>query len=93
MIVSLTYAADHTSRVKIGPLVAPLSIRDPVMLARQAATIDDLSGGRFVLGLGAGWMEREHVMFGYELGDIPTRFARFAEALEVVTRLLRKTSP
>jgi F420-dependent oxidoreductase-like protein len=93
MVVSLTYAADHTSRVQIGPLVAPLSFRDPVMLARQASAIDDLSGGRMILGVGAGWEEREHAMFGYELGDLPTRFARFAEGLDVVTRLLRDEEP
>jgi alkanesulfonate monooxygenase SsuD/methylene tetrahydromethanopterin reductase-like flavin-dependent oxidoreductase (luciferase family) len=53
-IVALTYLADHTERVHIGPLVSPLSVRDPVMLARQAAALDDLSGGRMVLGVGAG---------------------------------------
>jgi F420-dependent oxidoreductase-like protein len=93
MIVSLTYLADHTERVHFGPLVAPISFRDPVMLARQAAAIDDLSGGRMVLGLGAGWEEREHEMFGYELGDVSTRFARFAEGLEVITRLLDSDEP
>jgi F420-dependent oxidoreductase-like protein len=93
LIVSLTYLADHTGRIHFGPLVAPVSFRDPVMLARQAAALDDLSGGRMILGVGAGWMEREHTMFGYELGDIPTRSARLAEALEVMTRLLRSEEP
>src|SRR5258708_10532946 len=59
-IVSLTYAADHTSRIHFGPLVAPLSFREPTMLARQAAVLDDLSGGRGVLGLGAGRPDRAH---------------------------------
>ncbi|HSH80833.1 MAG TPA: LLM class flavin-dependent oxidoreductase, partial [Herpetosiphonaceae bacterium] len=89
MVVSLAYVADHTQRIHFGPLVAPVSFRDPVMLARQAAALDDLSGGRLILGLGAGWQEREHDMFGYALGDIPTRMARLQEGLEVVTRLLR----
>ncbi len=89
MVVSLAYVADHTRRVHFGPLVAPVSFRDPVMLARQAAALDDLSGGRLILGLGAGWQEREHHMFGYTLGDVPTRMARLEEGLEVVTRLLR----
>ncbi len=89
MVVSLAYVADHTRRVHFGPLVAPVSFRDPVMLARQAAALDDLSGGRLILGLGAGWQEREHHLFGYKLGDIPTRMARLEEGLEVVTRLLR----
>jgi alkanesulfonate monooxygenase SsuD/methylene tetrahydromethanopterin reductase-like flavin-dependent oxidoreductase (luciferase family) len=75
MMVSLTYVADHTERVHFGPLVAPISFRDPVMLARQAAALDDLSGGRMVLGLGAGWEEREHEMFGYKLAVVFTHMA------------------
>lgn len=89
LIVSLTYLAIHTERIRFGPLVAPLSFRDPRMLARQAAALDDLSGGRMVLGVGAGWQEREHEVFGYPLGDMRTRMARFGEGLEVITRLLR----
>jgi F420-dependent oxidoreductase-like protein len=92
-IVSLAYLADHSSRVRFGPLVAPLSFRDPVMLARQAAALDDLSNGRMVLGLGTGWIEREHSLFGYELGDPQARFARLEEGLEVVTRLLQSDEP
>ena len=93
MIVALTYLADHTQRIHFGPLVAPFSFRDPVMLARQAAVLDDLSGGRMRLGVGAGWMEYEHRMFGHHLGDMATRMARLAEGLEVITRLLRSTEP
>jgi alkanesulfonate monooxygenase SsuD/methylene tetrahydromethanopterin reductase-like flavin-dependent oxidoreductase (luciferase family) len=63
------------------------------MLARQALALDDLSGGRMILGLGAGWMEREHEMFGYDLGDVPTRVARLGEGLDVITRLLRSDAP
>jgi F420-dependent oxidoreductase-like protein len=93
LIVALTYLADHTQRVHFGPMVAPFSFRDPVMLARQAAALDDLSGGRLILGVGAGWMDYEHQMFGYALGDMATRMARFAEALEVTTRLLQSNEP
>jgi alkanesulfonate monooxygenase SsuD/methylene tetrahydromethanopterin reductase-like flavin-dependent oxidoreductase (luciferase family) len=93
MIVGLTYLADHTQRVRFGPMVSPLSFRDPVMLARQAAAIDDLSGGRMILGLGTGHFVREHAIFGYNLGDMQTRFARLEEGLEVITRLLRSDSP
>ena len=92
-MVSLAYLADHSSRVRFGPLVAPLSFRDPVMLARQAAALDDLSDGRMVLGVGTGWIEREHALFGYELEDLQTRFARLEEGLEVITRLLRSDEP
>jgi alkanesulfonate monooxygenase SsuD/methylene tetrahydromethanopterin reductase-like flavin-dependent oxidoreductase (luciferase family) len=93
MIVALTYLADHTQRVRFGPLVAPFSFRDPVMLARQAAVLDDLSDGRMCLGVGAGWMEYEHQMFGYQLGDMATRMARFAEGLEVIASLLQSAEP
>lgn len=93
MIVSLTYLADHTQRITFGPLVAPFSFRNPMLLVRQAAALDDLSGGRMYLGLGAGWQEREHTLFGYDLGDIPTRMARLQEGLEVVTRLLASDDP
>jgi alkanesulfonate monooxygenase SsuD/methylene tetrahydromethanopterin reductase-like flavin-dependent oxidoreductase (luciferase family) len=93
LIVALTYLADHTERVRFGPMVSPLSFRDPVLLARQAAALYDLSDGRMVLGVGTGWMEREHTMFGYDLGDVPTRFDRLEEGLEVITRLLRSNEP
>ncbi len=93
MIVSLTYLADRTQRIHFGPLVAPISFRDPTLLARQAAALDDLSGGRMILGLGAGWQDREHRLFGHDLGDVPTRMARFEEGLEVITRLLNSNEP
>jgi len=93
MIVSLAYLADHTQHIHFGPLVAPISFRHPTLLARQAAALDDLSGGRMILGLGAGWQEREHRLFGHDLGDIPTRMARFEEGLEVITRLLNSDEP
>lgn len=93
MIVSLSYLADHTQRIHFGPLVAPVSFRHPTLLARQAAALDDLSGGRMILGVGAGWQEREHTHFGHDLGDIPTRMERFQEALEVITRLLHSDEP
>lgn len=74
-------------------MVSPLSIRDPVMLARQALALDDLSGGRMVLGVGAGWNQREHDMFGYDLGDVPTRMERFAEGVAVIAGLLHSDMP
>jgi F420-dependent oxidoreductase-like protein len=93
LVVSLTYLAASTKRIHFGSLVAPFSFRQPALLARQAAAIDDLSDGRMILGLGAGWNEREHSLFGFELGDVPTRIARLQEGLEVVTRLLRGDEP
>jgi F420-dependent oxidoreductase-like protein len=93
MIVSLTYLADHTQRIHFGPLVAPISFRNPTLLARQAAALDDLGGGRMILGVGAGWQDREHRLFGHNLGDVPTRMARLEEGLEVITQLLNSDEP
>jgi F420-dependent oxidoreductase-like protein len=87
--VSLTWLAGNTERIEFGPLVTPFSFREPTMTARMAAGVDDLSQGRLILGLGAGWQEREHNNFGHDLLDVTGRFARFEEGLEVVTRLLR----
>lgn len=92
-MIAFAYAASHSQRMHFGPLVAPLTFRNPVMLARQASAIDDLSGGRMMLGLGTGWLEREHTMFGFALGDVAARMARFEEGLEVMSRLLRDDAP
>lgn len=91
--VSLTYLATHTKRIEFGPLVTPFSFRHPAFTARMAAAVDDLSGGRLQLGLGAGWQEREHEMFGFELLDLPSRMRRFREGLDVVTTLLDNDKP
>ena len=69
--VSLTWLASHTTRIEFGPLVTPVSFRHPTMTARMASAVDDLSGGRLTLGLGAGWQEREHSHFGWDLLDVP----------------------
>ncbi|MEW6636150.1 MAG: TIGR03560 family F420-dependent LLM class oxidoreductase [Actinomycetota bacterium] len=90
---SLTWLAENTERVEFGPLVTPVSFRHPVITAWQAAAVDGLAGGRLRLGLGAGWQEREHEAFGFDLLDTDRRFARFEEGLEVVTRLLRSAEP
>ncbi len=90
---SLTWLTGHTARIAFGPLVTPASFRHPVMTARMATAIDDLSGGRLVLGLGAGWQAREHANYGLDLLDMRGRFARLGEALEVITRLLRSDEP
>lgn len=91
--ISLAWLASNTSRISFGPMVSPVSFRDPRVTAWQASAVDDLSGGRLRLGLGAGWQEREHAMFGYDLLDTGQRFVRFTEGLEVVTRLLRSEDP
>ncbi len=90
---SLTWLASHTQRIEFGPLVSPISFRHPSQLARMAAAVDDLSGGRLTMGIGAGWQEREHATYGLELLPVKQRFARLEEGLEVVTRLLRSDQP
>ncbi|MGH2530979.1 MAG: TIGR03560 family F420-dependent LLM class oxidoreductase [Thermomicrobiales bacterium] len=91
--VSLTWLASHTSRIEFGPMVSPVSFRDPVITAWQAMAVDDLSGGRLRLGLGAGWNEREHRSFGYDLLDLDQRFARFQEGIKVVRLLMGSDEP
>ena len=90
---SLTWLADNTSRIEFGPLVTPFSFRHPAFTARMASAVDDLSGGRLTLGLGAGWQDREHHLFGFDLLEPKSRFDRFEEGMEVVTRLLQSDEP
>lgn len=91
--VSLTWLASNTRRIEFGPLVSPVSFRNPVFTARIAAQVDDLSGGRLRLGLGAGWQEREHQNFGFDLLPVRERFVRFEEGLQVIARLLKSDGP
>ena len=90
---SLTWLASHTQRIEFGPLVTPFSFRHPVHTARMASAVDDLSEGRLMLGLGAGWNKREHNQFGFDLLDPKSRFDRFEEGMHVVTRLLQSDEP
>ncbi len=75
-----------TKRVEIAPLVACSSFRNPALIAKMADTIDEISGGRFILGLGAGWHEPEYEAFGFPFDH---RVSRFEEALIIVSSLLR----
>jgi F420-dependent oxidoreductase-like protein len=90
---SLSWLASHTRRIEFGPLVSPLTFRHPVHLAHTAAALDDLSDGRFTLGLGAGWSRREHEMYGFEMFAPADRLDRLEEGLEIITRLLRSDAP
>ncbi len=74
-----------TERVEIGPLVACTSFHNPGMIAKKAATLDEVSGGRLILGLGAGWNEPEYAAFGFPYDH---RVSRFEEAFTVIRRLL-----
>ena len=83
---SLAALAAVTERVELGPLVASTGFHAPAMLAKQAATVDAISGGRLILGLGAGWNEREYRAFGF---PFDRRVARFAESFTIIRTLLR----
>ena len=82
----LAALAAATSRVELGPLVASTSFHAPAMLAKQAATVDEISGGRLILGLGAGWNETEYRAFGFPFDH---RISRFEEAFTIIRTLLR----
>lgn len=90
---SLTYLATTTKNIKFGSMVSPTSFRNPVFTARMAAAVDDLSVGRLKLGLGAGWQEREHQIFGFDLLNVEERFKRFEEGLFIITNLLQSKDP
>ncbi len=79
--------AEATRRVNLGPLVACTSFRNPALLAKMADTLDEVSGGRLVLGLGAGWHEPEYEAFGFPFDH---RVSRFEEALQIIVPLLRE---
>lgn len=84
----LPAVAAVTSRVRVGTLVSPTTFHHPAVLAKRAATIDRLSAGRMVLGLGAGWQENEHRAYGVPLPEPKERVDRFEEAIRIVRSLL-----
>jgi probable F420-dependent oxidoreductase len=83
----LSALAATTSRITLGPLVAATSFRNPTLLAKMADSIDEISDGRFVLGIGAGWHKPEYDGFGYPFDHLA---GRFEEALQVIVPLLRE---
>ena len=85
---TITGLAARTTKLELGTLVSPATFRHPAVLARSAATADEISGGRVTLGMGAGWMEREHDAYGFEFGTTRERVARLGEQLEIVHGLL-----
>lgn len=84
----LSALAATTSRIRLGSLVTPTTVNHPALIANRAATIDRISNGRFVLGMGAGWQVNEHKAYGIELFEPKERVDRFEEAIEITSRLL-----
>lgn len=85
--ISFVLVAEESSRIRFGPLVSSMTFRHPSLLARMAAQIDLLSGGRFVLGMGAGWNVAEHEAFGLPFPSIRERMDRLEESIQVVQAL------
>jgi alkanesulfonate monooxygenase SsuD/methylene tetrahydromethanopterin reductase-like flavin-dependent oxidoreductase (luciferase family) len=85
----LAALARETRRIRIGTLVSSLTLRQPALLARQAITVDHLSGGRLELGIGAGGVPLDHTMTGVEMWTPAERTARFREAVSLLDQLLR----
>jgi len=83
----LAALAAATQRIALGPLVACTSFHNPALLAKKAATVEEISGGRLVLGLGAGWIEPEYRAFGFPFDH---RVSRFEEAFTIIRTLLRE---
>lgn len=83
----LAAIAASTSRIRIGVLVSSNTFRHPSLLAKEAVTVDQVSGGRLILGLGTGWHVDEHRRYGFDLPPAVERVDRFEEAVEVLVRL------
>lgn len=85
--------AERTEDVDLGPLVGAVTYRNPALLAKMVTTVDHLSDGRVMLGLGAGWHREEHERYGYEFPEVNTRIDMLEEGLEVITRMFSEEAP
>jgi F420-dependent oxidoreductase-like protein len=90
---ALSALAMATSRIQLSTLVTGNTYRNPPMLAKTVSTLDVVSGGRAVLGIGAGWFQLEHEQFGWEFGTFTDRFERLDEALQIIVPMLRGQRP
>jgi F420-dependent oxidoreductase-like protein len=85
--------ATATERVQLGTLVTGNTYRNPTLLAKAITTLDVVSAGRAILGIGAGWFELEHDQLGYEFGTFTDRFNRLDEALEIILPMIKGERP
>ena len=88
--VTIAGLAARTTKLELGTLVSPATFRHPAVLARSAATADEISGGRVTVCMGAGWQEREHRAYGFEFSTTRERVTRLGEQLEIVHDLLHE---
>src|SRR5437867_2555539 len=86
----LAALAVQTKRIRIGPMVTAQSYRNPALLAKIAAGVDVMSGGRLDFGIGAGWKDIEYKAYGYPFPDGPTRVTQLIETLEICTRMWKE---
>ncbi|HEX9363187.1 MAG TPA: LLM class flavin-dependent oxidoreductase [Candidatus Dormibacteraeota bacterium] len=90
---SLALAAEWTKTIEFGPMVTPITFRLPGVLAKLAASVDSLSGGRLLLGVGAGWNQNEHRVFDIPFFTEKERFDRLEAGIKTMRELWRKTNP
>jgi len=89
----ITATAAVTNRVRLGILVTGNTYRNPALLAKMAVTVDQISNGRLILGIGAGWYQQEHEAFGWEFPSVKERCDRLEEAVELIKMLFTAEGP